>query len=127
MNFAMLAGFATVAGRITFKLEITVAGIAATTSDDFIKTKELGATSCAEIENCVIKITELYRESEDNVARIVTIPTSSNVTTFPVTVALVKSKELYVHAPVLLMGLVGSTISYETLLSDLFVICSGPS
>jgi phosphopantetheine adenylyltransferase len=124
----MFAGEDTAAGRVTtFTIGITVAGIVAATSDDLTKTKEPGATFSSEIENVVINIAELYKESLDNDAVIVTIPDCNNVTVFSLITALVKSEELYVHTPVLLLGLVGSTIENDGFVNDLFVISSAPT
>jgi hypothetical protein len=122
LNVATFAGVATVKGITVFMREGTVAGIAASTSADRMKTKELGATFMSEMENCVIKILELYKESPDSVPVIVTIPGCNNVTSFPLMVAF--SEDVYVHAPVLSLGLVGSTIVNEGFVIDLFVICS---
>lgn len=128
LNFAMFAGEDTAAGIVTtFTIGITVAGIVAATSDDLTKTKELGATFSSEIENVVINIAELYKESLDNDAVIVTIPGCNNVTVFSLITALVKSEELYVHTPVLLLGLVGSTNENDGFVNDLFVISSAPT
>ena len=74
------------------------------------------------MENCVIKIFELYKESPDSVPVMVTIPGCSNVTSFPLTVAF--SEDVYVHALVWLFGLVGSTIVNEGFVIEVFVICS---
>ena len=123
LNFAMFAGVETVKGIAVFKRDGTVAGIAASTSADRMKTKELGAIFVSEMENCVIKILELYKELPDSVPVIVTNPGCNNVTSFPLMVALAE-EDVYVHVPVLSLGLVGSTIVNEGFVIDLFVICS---
>jgi hypothetical protein len=123
LNNARFVFDETVKGITVFNRDGTVAGIAASTSADRMKTNELGATFMSEMENCVIKILELYKELPDNVPVIVTNPGCNSVTVFPLTVALAE-EDVYVHVPVLSLGLVGSTIVNEGFVIDLFVICS---
>lgn len=104
-----------------------VTGIIAATSDDLTKTKELGAIFAGEIENCVINIVELYKESLESNAVIVTIPDCNSVTSFSSIVATVVSENVYSHVLVLSAGLVGSTIVNDGLVSDLFVINIEPT
>ena len=87
----------------------------------------LGATFNLEIEKCFVTVAESYIESVERVPVIITTPSFNNVTMFPLMVAFVVSEDVYVHAPVLLFGLVGFTIENDTSLNDLFDMARLPT
>ena len=123
----MFAGVEMVIGRTELNWGIKVGGITAATSDDRMKTNGIGAIFAGETENCVINVAELYKESLESVAVIVTIPGANNVTSFPLIVAILVFEDVYVIVPVLSAGLVGSTIVNNGFVKDWFGIISSPS
>jgi hypothetical protein len=124
----MFAGVEKDGGRVTERETGTrVVGIAAIITDDRTNANVLVITLMSETANCVMRSAELYKESLDSTAEIVTIPGCNSVTAFPVTVAMSVFEDVYVHVPVLSLGLLGSVIVNVGLVSDVFGIIIVPT